>query len=97
LETETLGYEIKLRLDQILDKLQKNPENLETLQSLLATAELSKILPFDVNLWKPQTYYHVLRTTIARDMQLKETSGDPGAKAWMETFLRLGEHLGFNV
>lgn len=94
LETDTLAFEVKKHLDRLSDELLKSPENFDVLQRLIGSAALVKILPFGVNLWKPQNVYDQLAAKVLPEMKVR---ADEKSKTWTEKFQTLGEQLGFHV
>lgn len=94
LEKDDLAFMAKKHFDRLSDGLAKAPEDVEVLQRLSDSTALLPMLPFSVNLWKPQNVYFQLAT--ARLPEMKDR-GDEKSKAWTEKFLTLGERLGFLV
>jgi alpha-amylase/alpha-mannosidase (GH57 family) len=94
LETDTLAFSVKKHLDNLSDELLKSPEDLEVLQRFSNSAALLPLLPFGVNLWKPQNVFDQLRNKILPEIKKR---GDDKAKTWTNKFLALGEQLGFHV
>jgi alpha-amylase/alpha-mannosidase (GH57 family) len=94
LETDILAFAVKKHFDGLSDELFKAPEDFELLQRFTNSAALLPLLPFSVNLWKPQNIYDQLLAKISPDMKNR---GDEKSKAWTEKFLTLGAQLGFHV
>ena len=94
LESDTIAFAAKNHLDHLSDELVKSPEDFELLQRLADSAALVQILPFGVNLWKPQNIYDQLTSKILPEMQARN---DEKSRAWTEKFLTLGERIGFHV
>ncbi len=94
LKTDELAFACKRHFDRLGDELLKSPEDLETLQRLSHSAALLPLLPFPVNLWKPQNAYDRLA---GQTLPAMEQRGDGKSKAWLESFRTLGEQLGFHI
>ena len=94
LETDAIAFAAKNHLDHLSDELAKSPEDFELLQRLTDSAALVQILPFGVNLWKPQNIYDQLTSKILPEMRARN---DEKSRAWTEKFLTLGEQIGFHV
>jgi alpha-amylase/alpha-mannosidase (GH57 family) len=94
LEKDELAFAAKQHFDRLSDELAKAPDNMEVLQRLADSAALLPMLPFSVNLWRPQNVYFQLAGT-----KLPEIKGheDEKTKGWTEKFQTLGERLGFHV
>ncbi|MGA4645528.1 DUF3536 domain-containing protein [Limisphaera sp. 4302-co] len=94
---EALGYAIKAQLDRQLERLTRNPEDLNRLARTADLAELVHRMGVEVNLWKTQNLYFHLLKEVAPGWEDKAARGDPAAQQWREHFRRLGEQLGFKV
>lgn len=58
---------------------------------------LLQAVPFDVNLWKPQNVYFLIRGSVLPERQERAGSGDESARVWVEKFRTSGEYLRFRV
>jgi alpha-amylase/alpha-mannosidase (GH57 family) len=94
LDADALAYAARKHLDQLSEDLLKFPEDMERLQRLSTSAGLLEILPFQVNIWKPQNTYDHLRATRLPDMRAR---AEDKSKAWVRQFLTLGRQLGFQA
>ena len=94
LKADTLAFTIKRHFDRLSDELSKAPENLDTLQHFCNSASLLAVLPFDVNLWKPQNVYDQLAARVLPEMRGRT---DEQSRVWTDKFLTLGERLGFHI
>ena len=94
LEKDDLAFTAKKHFERLSDEFAKAPENFEILQRYLDSASLLPVLPFGVDLWKPQNVYAQLSAKLL--FEIKDR-GDEKSKAWTEKFLSLGEKLGFHV
>jgi alpha-amylase/alpha-mannosidase (GH57 family) len=92
---EELAYALKGYFDRISDRFTRDYHDLDALQKFAAAADLARQMPFPVNLWKPQNIYHDLTATALPEMQSCAEKGNEQSKKWVETFLILGEKLGF--
>jgi len=97
LDNNVLGYAVKRYLDGFSNRFLAEPDNLDLLQHLANVADLIHSLPFEVNLWLPQNNYFAMVTMILPDKRRRAAAGDGDAKTWVETFLALGEQLGFSA
>jgi alpha-amylase/alpha-mannosidase (GH57 family) len=94
LETSALAFAVKKHLDRLSDELFKSPEDLDVLQRFAHSTGLLPLLPFEVNLWKPQNIYDQLRSGIFPEIKKR---ADEKSKAWTEQFRTLGGRLGFHL
>jgi alpha-amylase/alpha-mannosidase (GH57 family) len=97
LESDTLAYGLKKHVDSLIDAVLQSPEDAIVLDRLVAAASLAQVVPFAVNLWKAQNAYYVMSGTILPKMRERARNGDEAAKAWVEKFLTLGQHLNFHL
>ena len=81
---------LRQRLNTMIDQWSQRPGNLEILESAEALASLSRVPPFEVNLWKSQNVYYELLQAVSR-VPLH------ASRAWLEHFRGLGEWLGVAV
>ncbi|MEW6301678.1 MAG: hypothetical protein AB1671_28780, partial [Thermodesulfobacteriota bacterium] len=54
---------------------------------------LTRIVPFEVSLWKVQNDYYEMLQTVYPGRREKAEQGDEGARAWVDRFESLGEQL----
>ena len=94
LEKDGLAFTAKKHFERLSDELAKTPEDLDVLQRLCDSTALLPILPFKVDLWKPQNFYFQLANSTLPEVKER---GDEKSKAWLEKFSQLGERLGFRM
>jgi hypothetical protein len=94
LEKDQIAFAVKKHFDRLSEELQKTPEDLEILQHFTASAALIPLMPFGINLWKPQNAYDQLREKILPE--IKERT-DEKSKTWVGNFTLLGRQLGFHI
>lgn len=94
LETDDLAFTVQKHYERLSDELAKAPEDPAVLQRYLDSTALLPVLPFGVNLWKPQNTYFQLSTSVLPNMK---NGGTEKSKEWQEKFLQLGERLGFHM
>jgi hypothetical protein len=95
LYTENLAYALKGHLDRTGQRFVLAPQDMDDLRRFVAAAELTRTVPFPVNLWKPQNIYHDMLTSTLPEMRRCADQGNAQANAWVEQFRLLGEKLGF--
>ena len=79
------------------EQLLASPTNISLLQKLEEALDLTRSLPFMVNLWRPQnSYYKILKTVYPKLLKRAEKE-DESAKVWMSHFTSLGENLSIRV
>jgi alpha-amylase/alpha-mannosidase (GH57 family) len=88
LEASDLESGLRRRLNGLVDRWMQNPGNLEELKQVEAAVALSRVQPFEMNLWKSQNAYYELSQAIS--------GNGHGAvnEAWLGHFGSLGQWLG---
>jgi alpha-amylase/alpha-mannosidase (GH57 family) len=94
LDKDALAFAAKRHFERLSEELAKAPEDVEILQRLSDSTSLLPLLPFGVNLWKPQNIYYQLRTSFLPSVKNRR---DEKSQAWVEKFSQLGQKLGFNL
>jgi hypothetical protein len=88
LDASNLEPALRQRLNVLMDRWMRNPGNLETLEEVENVIALSRVHPFELNLWKSQNAYYELSQAVAGN----------GAgivnEAWLSHFRGLGQWLG---
>jgi len=97
LDTETLEYTLRRKIEQMAERLIANPTDLSLLQRLDTALDLTSSLPFMVNLWKAQNVYYQVLQKIYPEFQKRAEQGDENAKPWISHFTSLGEKLSIRV
>jgi hypothetical protein len=88
---------IRKRLEGRMSLLQTNPSDIALIEAVKTSAELSRLLPIEVNLWEVQNIYYSMARSVYKNM-VKEASGNrPEAVQWVKAFVDLGEKLGFDI
>ena len=89
LDNASLAFAFKQTLDRAVARFAATPEDLSTLETLYATVDLARSLPFEIDLGKAQNaYYRMFGQTRAR------AGGNGEAhERWMELFRALGPML----
>jgi hypothetical protein len=89
-----LGYTLRHSVEAMIERLQRNPEDLPLLERLVEVVSMATSLPFPVDLWRSQNrYYEMLRDTRPRF----EQGDDEKATQWLRNFDALGERLRIRV
>jgi alpha-amylase/alpha-mannosidase (GH57 family) len=94
LDTVSLSYVLKKRLEAISNELLEDPQNLDRVTQFEAAVRLTRTLPFEVDLWRAQNVYYKLLSRVAQDVQAKS---DAFSQEWLQHFLGLGPLLGLQT
>jgi alpha-amylase/alpha-mannosidase (GH57 family) len=93
LEAETLAFALRKKLEQMAHDFQGRPENIETLEKMVAAVGLVYTLPFDVNLREVQNIHYDLVDRLYPAYWEKAARGDAFADRWTEYADALNEKL----
>ena len=97
LDSETLEYTLRMRLERMAENFLANPVNVQLIEGLDAAVDIARSLPLDVNLSKIQNICYDLRQTVYNDfVQKAETDGD-NAKEWVDHFRALAQKLSLHI
>jgi len=89
-----LSYTLQQTLERMLGRFQAEPGDLALLQELVEVAELARVLPFEVNLWRAQNLYYQMQQSVGPEFRAR---ADQEAQEWLPRFRALGENLGMRV
>jgi alpha-amylase/alpha-mannosidase (GH57 family) len=96
LDNEILGYALKKHLEILSAHFLRQPNDITLLTQLENASELTHLVPFETNLWKPQNIYCDMAHDTLPVMQKDAASGGKDASMWVEKFMALGKSLGFS-
>ncbi len=91
------GYRFSKTIERMAERWRQNPTDLSLLQTVDATIDLARSIPFPINLWTVQNIYFELRSTAFPRMQELGATGDDITHLWLETFVGLGDKLRIHV
>ena len=96
LDSATLEFAYRQNLLRLIERFVVDPA--EACLSVLGNAvSLLADLPFKVNLWKVQNGYYQVLQAVYPIMVERSARGDESARAWIESFRKLGHKLGVRV
>ncbi len=93
LDNEGHGYLLHLALERMMQLVVENPADAGALQSLIDGVEMSRRLPFPVDLGEVQTLYYRMLPTTRAECKIRADGGEQDACDWLQMFDSLGEHL----
>lgn len=97
IDKTTISFVASSWVGSIMEKVQKQPENIQLFEELDNTLELLKQLPITLDLWKAQNMYFSIGRKHCDRMREKAENGDNLAKNWVDDFLKLGDYLNVNL
>ncbi|MDK2931630.1 MAG: hypothetical protein PWR07_1761 [Bacillota bacterium] len=93
LDHPALSLSLRQTAEKLSSRLRAEPEDLSRLEDLDEVVGLTRIVPFEVSLWKVQNDYYEMLQTVCPGRREKAEQGDEGARAWVDRFESLGEQL----
>ena len=97
LDGATLGFALRRTIKRLSEQSLENPDDIDLMKKLEASAGLARRLPFEVNVWRTQNnYYQMLQKVYPQRLE-KASQGDAAAQEWVEHFAALGTNLAVKV
>ena len=97
LEMAGLAYGFQRHLERLFAELARSPKELRRLEAAATAAELTRVLPFEVSLWRSQNDFYSLLSTAFPEQQAAADQGDEIAKRWLGAFKRCADDLSISV
>jgi alpha-amylase/alpha-mannosidase (GH57 family) len=97
LDAEELSYFLRQNLELMAARLVDTPEDIDLLKELLAAMEITRSVPFTVDLWKVQNLYHEMLRSAYPEIKKRAERQDKAAKEWLAEFNSLGQQLSIRV
>jgi len=91
LDSAGLESALRQRLNALVDRWMRSPGNLQMLEQVEDVVSLSRLQPFELNLWKSQNAYYELSQVLAGNGRSAVN------EAWLNHFRGLGQWLGVAV
>ena len=93
LDTTTLEFAIRKRLEEQAARFSEHPEDMEIVQRFRKQLELAQTLPFPVTLWEVQNISYAPLMKAIEERQLAAENNDPEAVTWMRELTALRDGL----
>jgi len=93
LDATRLGLVLKITIERMAERLFENPGDYLSMEKLNNTAMLARSVPFEVNLWKPQTLCFKIIHTYWQEFKRKAAQGDNDARKWIRNATLLAENF----
>jgi alpha-amylase/alpha-mannosidase (GH57 family) len=93
LDTTTLEFTIRRRLEEQAARFAEHPDDMENLQRFRKQLELAQTLPFPVTLWEVQNISYGPLMKAIEERRLAAENNDPEATTWMKELTALREGL----
>jgi alpha-amylase/alpha-mannosidase (GH57 family) len=93
LDTTTLEFTIRKRLEEQAARFAEHPDDMEIVQRFRKQLELAQTLPFPVTLWEVQNISYAPLMKAIEERRLAAENNDPEAATWMKELTALREGL----
>jgi alpha-amylase/alpha-mannosidase (GH57 family) len=93
LDTTTLEFTIRKRLEELAARFAEHPDDMENLQRFRKQLELAQTLPFPVTLWEVQNISYGPLMKAIEQHRLGAENNDPEASTWMKELTALRDGL----
>jgi alpha-amylase/alpha-mannosidase (GH57 family) len=93
LDTTTLEFAIRKRLEEQAARFAEHPDDMEIVQRFRKQLELAQTLPFPVTLWEVQNISYAPLMKAIEERRLAAENNDPEASTWMKELTALREGL----
>jgi alpha-amylase/alpha-mannosidase (GH57 family) len=93
LDTTTLEFTIRKRLEEQATRFAEHPDDMENVQRFRKQLELAQTLPFPVTLWEVQNISYGPLMKAIEERRLAAENNDPEASTWMKELTALRDGL----
>jgi hypothetical protein len=93
LDTTTLEFAIRKRLEAQAAEFAEHPDNFEIVEAFRRQLEMARSLPFPVTLWEAQNISYRPLMKAIEDRRIAAQNNDPEAVNWMKELGLLREGL----
>lgn len=97
LDKTTLEFLLRRKLESLADRFRAQPDNLLRLEELMATLQITRQMPFAVNLWSVQNQVYAIQQGLFQAKRRSVQEGDAGAAAWVDSYLGLSDELHLHI
>jgi hypothetical protein len=96
-DTTTIGFIVSSWVENLMDKLKREPENTQLFDKIDTVMKVLKPLSLSLDLWKAQNIYFSMSKDFYNTMKNRAERGEKNAKQWVEYFINLGNYLHVKV
>ncbi|MFQ5861686.1 MAG: DUF3536 domain-containing protein [Candidatus Brocadiales bacterium] len=96
-DTTTIGFIACSRVNSLMEKLSRRPEDIALIEKVDNVLQLLTSLSIDLDLWKAQNIYFAIGKKFTSTMKERAKRGWYFPNQWLEAFYKLGRHLHVKV
>jgi len=93
LDGTNLGFLLKTTIERLAEQLFNNPDDCSCMEQLNNAAALARSVPFEVNLWRPQTLCFKIIHVHWPQHKSKADQGDAESSQWIRSATVLAENF----
>ena len=93
IDTTTLEFTIRKRIERLSDRFYAEPLDLQNLARLNEALALQRYLPFPLVVWSVQNKCYDIMRTLLPEVTRQAEAGDSEAREWLHLFKGLAEKL----
>ncbi len=93
IEKQSLGFIVSRRIDDLMARLDKTPEDLDTMVTAVNLLSIAGELQLEPGLWKAQNILFSLDKKVREEMRVKADQGDEFAKRWVDLSKSIEDRL----
>jgi alpha-amylase/alpha-mannosidase (GH57 family) len=97
IDTVELEFIVRYKLEELMERLQKNPTDIDLVRKIKKIIEMMSLLSLEVNSWHIQNIYFDIAKSFYKDMIESAEGRQKDIAGWRDAFRELGEVLYFNV
>lgn len=93
IEKQSLSFIVSSRIDDLMARLDKNPEDLVPMETVVNLLRISSELQLEPNLWKAQNILFSLNKKVQKGMRARADQGDGNAKRWTDLLKSMEDRM----
>jgi hypothetical protein len=93
IEKQSLSFIVSSRIDDLMVRLDKSPEDLVPMETVVDLLRIASELQLEPNLWKAQNILFSLSKKVQKWMRERADQGDGNAKRWMDLLKSMEDRM----
>ncbi len=93
IEKQSLSFIVSSRIDDLMVRLDKSPEDLVPMETVVDLLRIASELQLEPNLWKAQNILFSMSKKIREGMRARADQGDGNAKRWMDLLKSMEDRM----
>jgi hypothetical protein len=93
IEKQSLSFIVSSRIDDLMVRLDKSPEDLVPMETVVDLLRIASELQLEPNLWKAQNILFSMSKKVREGMRARADQGDGNAKRWMDLLKSMEDRM----